>query len=215
MFCSSCGQRKARRDCPALARRICAVCCGTKRQVEIACPSDCAYLASAREHPAAVVRKRQELDVARLVPTIRHLTERQYQLFFLFHSVIARFKPPGVSRLVDGDVADAAAAIAATLETSARGVIYEHAPPGVPAQALTAELKTTLAQIREQGATVYDHESAVVLRAIEAGARAGQTATGPGSGDTDYLDLLARLLDATGEPASIAPPRPESALIVP
>lgn len=155
------------------------------------------------------------MDVARLIPTIRHLTERQYQLFFLFHSVIARFKPPGVSRLVDGDVADAAAAVAATLETSGRGVIYEHAPSGLPAQALTAELKATLSQIREQGATVYDHESAVVLRAIETGARAVQTATAPDSGDTDYLDLLARLLHATGEPAPIPPPGPGSALILP
>ena len=149
------------------------------------------------------------------MPTIRHLTERQYQLFFLFHSVIARFKPAGFSRLVDGDVADAAAAVAATLETAARGVIYEHVPSGVPARALAAELRTTLAQIREQGSTVYDHESAVGLLAIEKGARAAQTAPEPGSGDTGYLDLLSRLLQATGEPASVAPPRPESALIVP
>ena len=112
-------------------------------------------------------------------------------------------------------MADAAAAVAATLETSARGVIYEHAPPGLPAQALAAELRTTLAQIREQGATVYDHESSVVLRAIETGARAGQTATGHDSSDSAYLDLLARLLHATGEPESVAPPGPESALIIP
>lgn len=215
MLCPSCGQRRARRDCPALGSRICAVCCGTKRQVEIACPSHCPYLASAREHPAAVVRRRQELDVAQLLPTIRHLTERQYQLFFLFHSAIARFKPVGIGRLVDGDVADATAAVAATIETSARGVIYEHAPPGLPAQLLSEELKTTLAQIREQGATIYDHESAVVLRAIEKGARAVQAAPDPGGGDRRYLDLLARLLEATGQPGSDATSPPESILIVP
>ena len=69
--------------------------------------------------------------------------------------------------------------MAATLETSARGVIYEHTPPGLPAQALAAELTTTLAQIREQGATVYDHEVGVVLRAIEKGARPAQAVAGP------------------------------------
>ena len=146
---------------------------------------------------------------------MRHLTERQYQLFFVFHSVIARFKPVGFSRLVDADVADAAAAVAATFETSARGVIYEHAPPGLPAQALTTELNTTLAQMREQGATVYDHESAVVLRAIEKGARPADGAPGADGGDTRYLDLLARLLQASGPPGSQASPPSESPLIVP
>ena len=133
MLCPSCGQRKARRACPALGASICPVCCGTKRLVDIKCPSDCGYLASAREHPAAVVRRRQERDVEQLLPTIRHLTERQYQIFFLFHSLIARFTPHGFTRLVDADVADAASAVAATLETAARGVIYEHTPQGPPA----------------------------------------------------------------------------------
>jgi hypothetical protein len=209
MLCPSCSQRKARRACPALGANICPVCCGTKRLVEINCPSDCGYLASAREHPAAVVRRRQERDVEQLLPTIRHLTERQYQLFFLFHSVIARFAPAGFTRLVDADVADAASAVASTLETAARGVIYEHTPPGPPAQALATELKTVLAQMREQGARVFDREAAIVLRAIEQGARA----TGADS-PTTYLDLVGRLIDVTGSPA----PRPAvqpSPLILP
>jgi hypothetical protein len=209
MLCPSCSQRKARRACPALGASICPVCCGTKRLVEIKCPSDCGYLAAAREHPAAVVRRRQEHDVEQLLPTIRHLTERQYQLFFLFHSVIARFAPPGFTRLVDADVADAASAVASTLETAARGVIYEHTPPGPPAQALAAELKTVVAQMREQGAKVFDRETAIVLRAIEQGART----TGADS-PTTYLDLVGRLIDVTGTPAPKPATQP-SPLILP
>jgi hypothetical protein len=161
------------------------------------------------------VRRRQEQDVAQLLSTIRHLTERQYQLFFLFHSVIVRFKPAGLSRLVDSDVAEAAAAVAATIETSARGVIYEHTPAGHAAQALAKELSATLTQIREQGATVYDHEAGVVLRAIETGARPAQATPGPGGTDTTYLDLVARLLQSSGRPESDPPPAPENRLILP
>ena len=212
MQCPSCGQRKARRACPALGANICAVCCGTKRLVEIKCPADCGYLASAREHPAAVVRRRQERDVAQLLPTIRHLTERQYQLFFLFHTMIARFTPPGFTRLVDADVADAVAAVAATLETAARGVIYEHTAPGPPAQALATELKTVLARMREQGAKVFDREAAIVLRAIEQGARG---TTVPAEGPTRYLDLVARLLQVTGTPEATPPAAEASPLILP
>src|SRR5688500_11327324 len=122
MICPLCRQRKARRSCPALQQSICAVCCGSKRPAEISCPSDCVYLTAGREHPAAVIKRQQERYVATQLPTIRHLTERQYQLFFLFHSAIARHVPVDLLRLLDSDVADAASAVAATLETAARGV---------------------------------------------------------------------------------------------
>ena len=212
MVCPSCGRGKARRDCPALGRAICPVCCGTKRRVEIQCPDDCAYLASSREHPAAVVRRQQERDVARLLPTIRHLTERQYQLFFLFHSAIAQHRPEGVARLVDADVAEAAASFAATLETAARGVIYDHRPASIPAQSLTDALAKLLTQVREQGGTVYDREAAIALRAIEQGGRAVAL---PGEGDRVYLDLMGRLLQETAAPAPRRAPSPAGSLILP
>jgi hypothetical protein len=179
--------------------------------VEIKCPSDCSYLAAAREHPAAVVRRRQERDVAQLLPTISHLTERQYQLFFLFHAAIARHVPQGFTRLVDADVADAAAAVAATLETAARGVIYEHTPTGPPARALAIELTTLLTQMREQGAKVFDREAAIVLRAIEKGARGSSPSDAP----TGYLDLVSRLLQGIGTSQAEAAPAAPSPLIIP
>ena len=213
MQCPLCGHRKGRRDCPALGRTICPGCCGTKRLVEIQCPSDCGYLASAREHPAAIVRRQQALDVARVLPAIRHLTERQYQLFFLFHSTIARHRPRGLVRLVDDDLAQAAGALAATLETSSRGVIYEHAAQSPVAEALLAELKTTLAEMRGQGAKVYDGEVMIALRAIERGAR---TTGRPGEGESVYLELMGRLLQVQPQGgASPAGAKPAGSLIVP
>jgi hypothetical protein len=167
------------------------VCCATKRLVEIDCPDDCPHLTSAREHPAAQVKRQQERDVAVLLPSIRQLTERQYQLFFLFHSAIARHTPDGFSRLVDDDVAQAAGAAASTLETAARGVIYEHTPSSVLAQRLSTELTALLGQIRAKGGTVSDGEAAIALRAIEQGAREVGKVEGS---ETAYLALIARLL---------------------
>ena len=192
MACPVCNQRKGRRACPALGQTICAVCCATKRLVEINCPPDCVHLAAAREHPAAVVKRQQERDVAMLLPSIRELTERQHQLFFLFQSGIARHTPDGFARLNDDDVADAAAALAATFETASRGVIYEHAAESPVAQRLASDLKAMLEEIRKQGARIYDHETAVVFRAIERGARETRTHSGGDSGS--YLALMGRLL---------------------
>jgi hypothetical protein len=218
MQCPLCGTRKARRACPALGRTICAVCCGTKRLSEIACTPDCAYLASAREHPAAVIRRQQERDVAQLLPTISHLTERQYQLFFLFQNVICRHKPDGFTRLVDADIADAAAALAGTLETASRGVIYEHGTHSVVAHKLLGEMKAMLASLREQGARVFDGEAAITLRAIEQGAReVGKSVPGE---DSVYLSLVGRLLQqAPGDPRAqeggATAPAERSPLILP
>jgi hypothetical protein len=191
MTCPSCGRRKGRRACPALNQTICAVCCATKRLVEIDCPDDCPHLTTAREHPAAQVKRQQERDVAALFPSIHRLTERQHQLFFLFHTAIARHTPEGFSRIVDDDVAQAAGAVASTLETAARGVIYEHTPSSMPATRLATELTTLLSQIRAQGGTVSDAEAAIVLRAIEQGAREVRQADGT---ETAYVALMARLL---------------------
>lgn len=210
MSCPLCRTRKERRACPALHQTICAVCCGTKRLVEIQCPDDCVYLASAREHPAAVVKRQQEHDVAILLPTIQSLTERQYQLFFLFQNLISRHAPQGFTRLLDDDVAEAASSVASTLETAARGVIFEHTAQSLPAQRLAAEMKTMLAEMRQQGATVYDREVAIVLRAIERGARETRKAE---PGDAAYLTLMARLLRRN---RSTAPPAAEQpSLIIP
>jgi hypothetical protein len=198
MKCPSCGQRAAKRRCPALREQICPVCCGTKRQREIDCPPDCIYLTVARQHPAAVVRREHERDVAALVPSIRELTERQQQLFFLFQSAILSHRPTAAGDLSDADVAEAAGAVAATLETAARGVIYEHIPQSLIAQPLAAELSAMPARLREQGATLYDREIAIVLRAIERGARQTSGTLERGEpekkGDRDYLKLVARLL---------------------
>ena len=208
MTCPSCGQRKGRRTCPALGANICTICCGTKRLVEIACPESCVHLGAARAHPAAVVRKQQESDLASILPAIRHLTERQYQLFFLFQTLIARHKPEGLARLLDADVAEAAAAVAATLETAARGVIYEHTAASLPAQRLTGELRRMLEEMRQAGATVYDREAALVLRAVEEGARAS-------GGGTAYLELMVRLLQVNRAERATGDQKQGSSLILP
>lgn len=150
------------------------------------------------------------------MPTIRQLTERQHQLFFLFHVVIAGHKPDGFARLVDADVAEAAQAVAATLETSQRGVIYEHVPQSIPAQRLAGDLKAALEGARKDGAVVYDGEAAIALRAIEQGAREVGKA---GESDTAYQDLVARLLQVNkaAKAAGHAPAeaKPASSLILP
>jgi hypothetical protein len=156
------------------------------------------------------VKRQQEHDVAILLPSIQGLTERQYQLFFLFQSLISRHTPDGFTRLRDDDVVEAAGAVASTLETAARGVIYDHAAQSPPAQRLATEIKAMLAEMRQQGATVYDREAAIVLRAIEKGAREMRRVE---PGDASYLTLMARLLQRSAAGTQPPPVAPRSLII--
>lgn len=214
MPCPLCSERKAKRSCPALGHRICAVCCATKRLTEIRCPSDCPYLATARDHPASITRRQQERDLALLVHAMRDLNDRQARLLLAVNSQVVGYRPPDLHSLADSDVAEAAAALAATFETAARGVIYDHRPSSRPAERLAGALRPLLDDLGKNGGTPFDRDAAVVLRRIEETVRQlGASATEP----NPYLGMLGRIArardDSAATPAGAAPA--ESRLIVP
>ena len=200
-MCPLCGQRKARRACPALGHQICPVCCGTKRLTEIRCPSDCVYLRSAREHPPSVVVRQQQRDVGWLVRAARDFSERQSQLFLMVLTFLARHQSPELQPLVDADVVEAAGALASTFETAARGLIYEHRAASLPAERLAAAIRPVLLEAGRNGGSAFERDASVVLRRVSETAGELDAAV-PGS-RRPFLDLLDRTLrktDAHGEP---------------
>lgn len=205
MTCGSCGQRKGRRQCPALARDICPACCGSKRLVEIACPEACPWLTSAQQHPAAAVRRQHEADLRELLTFTAGLTEWQFQLFFLIQAALSRFSPED-GRLLDRDVAAAVGTLAATYDAPDRAPVD---PEGAAttARRLAAHLRVVLDDLVTRGGQRVEAEVALVLRAVERGAAASP----PGS--TAYLDLVARVL-REGQPAARSA-GPRSAAVVP
>lgn len=192
MKCPLCSKRPAKRACPALRQDICAVCCATKRGVEIACPADCHYLDSGQKHPAAVVRRQIDHDIGVLMTTLGRVNEQQLQLFFLIQSQVLGYKPDGLARLVDADVALATGALAKTLETSSRGVIYDEPTSSVVAEGLRRTLKSTIDEITKSGGSRAEREVAEVLRGIERGAAHAVPVAGESA--TSYLELVGRIL---------------------
>ena len=210
MICPLCLRRPAKRACPALAQTICPTCCATKRLVEIRCPADCVYLEGAQRHPAAAVRKQQEQDLTVLIGSMgRRLSEVQLQLFFLVGSVVVRYRPDGLVTLSDTDVAEAAAAMAGTLEAASRGLIAELAAPSPVSEGLRRQLDGLLAELGKGGGARYAQDAAEVLRGIERGA--SHQAPGLGDGPTAYLTLLQRVLPPP--PVEARPATPSSIII--
>jgi hypothetical protein len=214
--CPLCGTRKARRACPALGREICAVCCGTKRVVEIACPSDCGWLRASAQHPPAVAQRRQERDLAFIYGALGDLGERRARVLLYLQALVKRCATADASaiaapsRFVDDDVANAAASLASTFETSAKGILYEHQATSIPAQRLAGDLKRGLEELARAERSVSDRDVAAALRTMEKLARGARAAFG--DGERSYLDLIDRVMKPA---AQDAPAETGSRLIVP
>jgi hypothetical protein len=132
--------------------------------------------------------------------TLGRLSEQQLQLFFLLQSLILGHEPDSIARLVDSDVALATGALATSLETASRGLIFEEAASSPPAEGLRRQLKSLIDEVTKSGGSRAEREVAAVLRGIERGAKhdGGGLAEGP----TTYLELVARILRRPGAPGS-------------
>jgi hypothetical protein len=220
MQCPLCRRRSVRRACPALDRKICPVCCATKRQREIACPADCGYLAEALAHPAAVVRRQQERDFTFLTGVMHGLSSAQKELAWGVLGVILRFDTDPLLRLTDEDVADMARTLGATYDTAARGLIYESRPGSLLAQRLWTDLRTQLDQGHERGGRAFERDASAVLARIALGFGSVAEPWRP-EGPTGCLAATSRVLQAAQAAAGaeaaqggrIEPPAP--ALIQP
>jgi hypothetical protein len=159
--------------------------------VEITCTEDCRYLESAQRHPAAVVKRQLDADVTVLMATIGRLSEQQLQLFFLLQSMVLSYKPEGLARLVDADVALATGALASSLETASKGVIFEESTGSVVAEGVRRALKPVIDEVIKGGGSRAEREVAIVLRGMERGAKHEGNVIP--SGERSYLDLVARV----------------------
>jgi hypothetical protein len=149
--CPICEKRKAERFCPAKGEKICAVCCGTEREVTIDCPSDCTYLLAAH---------RYENEHQRSIPADTPLLEEKIpqdtvyahqQLMSALAFSIAKFcavQPTAT----DPDVLAALEALAQTYKTLGSGIIYENPPVAPLPRELYAALIAFLTEVKKQQA---------------------------------------------------------------
>ncbi len=190
------------------------MCCGTKRGGIIRCPLGCVYLSAAEQHPPAVVQRRRNHFAQWLGAAAAGLTERQIEVFLLLQRLlVVAERRLEAERLTDLEVAEAAGALAATAETAAKGLIYEHRAASLGAQRLAAELKTAFGALAEEGWRPADADLAAALRRVERAAREAPAAFGDARA---YLAGVAELFPPSERRrAAAGPAEPGPRLIVP
>jgi hypothetical protein len=144
-ICSICNKRRAERYCPAKGEKICAIDCGTEREVTIDCPSDCPYLVAAhrweQSHPKPIAESDVPFPEVSFPPDLIHT--QQALLSGLGYTVLVYTADQRF--LADSDVFAAVQAMAETRRTLLSGIYYEKLPQ-IP---VAAGLYGTLAKLIE------------------------------------------------------------------
>ena len=133
-ICPICNKRRAERYCPAKDEKICAIDCGTEREVTIDCPSDCAYLLAAHRWEQSHPKPLAESEVP--FPDVSFSSDliqiRQPFLTGLGYTVAVYAAKQ--RSLNDADVFAAIQALAEARRTLISGIYYEK-PPDIPVAA--------------------------------------------------------------------------------
>lgn len=149
VVCPICRKHKAKRFCPAKGEMICALCCGTEREVTIDCPSDCLFLIASRQHRD----ERREVEWEKVpfaeVKIPYSVLEAHEALFMRLSYIICEFAVENRD-LVDPDVQAAYQALAETYRTLAKGIVYENPPVYPLRRELYAKLRKEVEEYKEQ-----------------------------------------------------------------
>jgi hypothetical protein len=198
-LCKICGQRRAKRACPAVQGNICSICCGTEREVSFSCPLECEYLREAhrREKPVPVDPK----DIADRDIEVSEELVRSHEellLFCVYSLVQGALRTAGA---VDTDVLEALEALVQTYRTSESGLFYETRPENALAAAVQRVFSDSLAdyqKVKEEQEQELPARNAELLTMLVFLRRIGQQNSNGRPRGRLFIDMLSQMTPSTG-----------------
>lgn len=152
MSCPICEKRPPKRFCPAKGEKICAICCGTGREVTIDCPADCSYLIAAHRYEA---QHRQPLSAddfpCKEVEFPVEFVYEHWPVITGMAETILRFQAEHRD-VNDGAVQQALQSLTETYRTLGTGILYERPPHAPLARNLYSHIADFLNEFRKREA---------------------------------------------------------------
>jgi len=199
ILCKICGKRRARRSCPAVNGDICAICCGTEREVSLSCPLHCEYLQEAhrREKPVPVDYSISVYpDVSVAASFVRD--HEELLLFSVYSLVQAALRTQGS---VDTDILAALKALIQTHRTLDSGLLYETRAENAIADSIQRSFSASLAdyqKVREEREALSPVRNSEVIAILVFLYRIGlQNQNGKPKGRM-FLDFLRQMTPDSG-----------------
>lgn len=148
MACAICQIRRPQRHCPGVQGDICAICCGTEREVTVSCPLDCEYLRDARKHEKAPLLDADQLP-NRDIRVSEELLENNSELLEFLSGKLAAAALE-IRGSVDNDLRDALGALIRTYRTLQTGIYYQTVPENAVAARIFRAVEAAVSEFREQ-----------------------------------------------------------------
>lgn len=213
--CHLCNKRKAERFCPAVGAKICAICCGTEREVSLDCPSDCSWLIAARRYeeshrPAGPPR---EFSFPGVNIHRDFLADHEEAIGRLMAELsgFAAINPA----LRDSEAVDALTALAESYRTLQSGIYFER-PPAMPlARALYDDLVRFIAAVRQEQSArpgVQPWKDSEVFLFLVFLVRLAEISVNGRPRSRAFLDSLRRQFPVAGPSAADGRPLPSQSL---
>jgi hypothetical protein len=210
-LCAICHKRKPKRYCPGVQGDICAICCGTEREVTVDCPFDCIYLRESRRYDWKKATPPDSLPFPEIEIGDGFLHEHeqfigQIGLRLLLYWV----ENP---KTTDADLQGATEKMARTYQTLSSGIYYESLPEEGSQIGVFRDLKAFLDEyqkkLQERGQSASLKESDVI-RSLVFLARLATVHSNKRPRSRAFIDFLRQTY-----PESAVKKKEESGLIVP
>jgi hypothetical protein len=199
ILCKLCGQRRAKRACPALQGYICSICCGTEREVSLACPLECEYLREAHRHEKPVPVDPAEISDRDIEVSEIFIRSREELLLFCVYSLVqGALRTAGA---VDTDVLEALEALIKTYRTSESGILYETRPDNALAAAVQRIFTESLAgyqKVKEEQEHAAPARDAELLTMLVFLRRIGQQNLNGRPRGRMFVDMLSQMTPSPG-----------------
>jgi len=191
LLCKICEKRRAKRYCPAVQGDICALCCGTEREVSLSCPLDCEHLQDAHHHEKALPVPEELISNKDVLVNESFLADHEELLLFSIYALVqAAMRTSGA---LDADVMVALEALIQTHRTLESGLVYETRPENNVAAAIQRSFSASLDEyqkLRQEREGLMPVRNGDILKVLVFLHRIGQQNQNGRPRGRMYLDLL-------------------------
>ncbi len=189
-MCPRCNKRPAKRSCPALRTKICAVCCARERMILLACPESCQYLQDARAQSAereAALRAKDEAYMKASQP----ITQRTLPLLLIIEAAVVNAhrgaEGDEVRDLKNAEILESVENAIRNLKTEDSGLIYEHHAGSARAEEVSRRIRKALDEFSKNAPDEYRPQRSDMLQMLDVTRAAVDYHIRRGEDDDSYL----------------------------
>jgi hypothetical protein len=192
--CPRCNKRPAKRSCPALSTKICAVCCARERMIVLACPESCQYLQDARGQAAERESRLRAKDEV-YIKASDQITQRTLPLLLIIEAAVVNahrgVEGTEVRDLKNAEIVEAFENAIKNLQTEESGLIYEHHAASPRVEEVSRRIRTALDEFAKKAPDEYRPLRSDILKMLNVTRAAVETHIRRGEDDDSYLRHIA------------------------